>query len=648
MSKADYDAALKAGRKEVQSLTAAGLSATLPALDNILEGVEIRGEVPLGLMDVPTDRIAGTKTVARASSFAPNFMPLLDEKSEFAMKWISLCSSHLEEGIREPIKAYEYLNKYYVLEGNKRVSVLKYFGAATIPAYVNRIIPAWEDEPEIRLYFEFLDFYNDTNINDFEFSREGSYRRLRSLTGHRRGERWSEEDRMDLRSCYNRFTEAFEDLGGDALSCTMGDAFLTYLQIYGYGDAKQETISEFKANLKKIWEEIKISFSDAEPEEKVAMKLDPTPDPKKKVIAQILPGSSSEKTETQIAFIYNKNKEDSRWTYAHELGRLYVEDAFRGRVQTSVYDNVTPESAADVLEEAIGDGNTILFTTSPLFLSASIKAAADHPEVKILNCSLNPVHKYIRTYYARMFEAKLLNGVLAGILTDTNVIGYIADYPIWSVPAAIDAFALGVKMVNPQAQILLEWATAKENIGVDLAKKLSDMGANYISHLDMIVPRHATREYGLFHIVDGQTQNLAFPVLDWGKYYERLIRNVLHGTWQVESRQESNKAVSYFWGMSSGVVDVVWSDEIPAETRNLLETLKRSIKHYNFNPFRGDIPTQSGVIHTDAQGLSTQEIIGIDWLADNVIGYIPAVADVAPDTRAVVRQEGIRTEEDDV
>ncbi len=648
MSRTDYENALKAGRREIRSCAAEGLPEQLPALDSILEGVEISREVPLGLMDVPSRLIVGTKTAARTTAFAPNFMPVLDETSEFAMKWINLCDSHLAEGIREPVTAYEYLNKYYVQEGNKRVSILKFFGAPTIPAYVRRLVPAWKDEPEIRLYYEFLDFYNDTNINYLELSQEGDYRKICSLTGHRRGTRWSVQDRIDFRFCYNLFAEAFEELGGEALSCTVGDALLIYLQVYGYDQAREHSIAAFTANLKKIWEEVEINQTNAGPERKLAMKLDPTPDTVKKGIAQILTGSSAAREGTKIAFIYNKNKEDSRWTYGHELGRLYVEDVFHGEVETCVYDDVTDGNIGDVLEQAVEDGNTILFTTSPIFLSASIKTAADHPEVKILNCSLNQVHRYIRTYYARMFEAKLLNGVLAGILTDTNLIGYIADYPILSVPAAIDAFALGVKMVNPEARILLEWSTSQENYGVNLTEKLYQMGATYISHLDLIIPRHATREYGLYHVKDGHPVNLALPVLDWGKFYERIIRNVRYGTWQAESRMESNKAVSYFWGMSSGVVDVVWADSIPPQTRTLLESLKRSVMRYEFNPFKGELQTQDGVIRTDPKGLTTQEIIGIDWLADNVIGYIPSVDDLTPDTKPVVRQEGVRRDAEEI
>ncbi|MCC8081689.1 MAG: BMP family ABC transporter substrate-binding protein [Lachnospiraceae bacterium] len=649
MPQGEYAAALKAGKKDIQTRAAAGLPTELPALDAILENVEIRGEVPLGLIDIPTDLIVGTKTVSRTTSFAPNFMPILDEGSEFSMKWNSLCNAHLQEGIRDPIKVYEYLNKYYVLEGNKRVSVLKYFDATSIPAYATRIIPAWKDTREIKIYYEFLDFYNETNINYLEFTREGSYRKLSHLTGHKANDRWSMDDRIDFRSCYNFFSDAFEELGGRKLSCTTGDAFLIYLGLFGYESVKKETTADFRKNLKKLWEEIELNFSTAEPEEKIDLKLDPTPDAKKGLISQILTASpSSVRAVTRIAFIHTKTTDTSSWTYSHELGRMYVNDIFHGEVETTSYENNADDAdALAAIEQAIADGNTIIFTTTPVFLTASIKAAINHPEVKILNCSLNTSHKYIRTYYARMFEAKLLNGVLAGIMTDTNRIGYIADYPITSVPATINAFAIGVKMINPKAQIFLEWSTATENRGVDLTEKLYNMGATYISHLDMIVPQHATRAYGLYR-VNGETPvNLAFPVLDWGKYYERIIRNIRHGTWNTESKSDTKKALSYFWGMSSGVVDVVWSPAIPAETRNLLETLKRSITRYDFNPFAGVLHSQEGTVQSDPQHrMSTSEIIAIDWLADNVNGYIPSIRDLIPEAQNVVRQEGIRREDD--
>ncbi|MCD8301146.1 MAG: BMP family ABC transporter substrate-binding protein [Clostridiales bacterium] len=645
-----YDAALKAGKKDMQACIAAGGSGTLPVLDEILGDAEIRGEVPLGLQDIPVELIVGTRTAGRATSFAPNFMPILDEKTEFAMKWNNLCDIHINEGIRDPIVAYEYLNKYYILEGNKRVSVLKYFGATSIPGYVTRVIPAWKDTPEIRIYYEFLGFYNETSINYVEVTKEGSYREICRLTGHRKNVRWSLDDRIDFRSCYNIFADAFEDLGGDKLDSTTGDAFLSYLRLFGYDEMKHDTEAHFKENLKKLWAEFEITQSDADPEENTTVKLDPTPDYKKSIASQIISVSQAAvKTPIKIAFMYNSTIEESGWTYTHELGRIHVEEAFGGKVKTTVYEDIPEDGDKDLraIEQAIDDGNTVIFTTSPIFLTSSIKAAADHPKVKILNCSVNSAHKYIRTYYARVFEAKLLNGVLAGIMTDTGKIGYIADYPIVSVPAAIDAFALGVKMVNPKAKIYLEWSTARENQGVNLTEKFYDQGITYISHLDTKVPRHPTREYGLYR-VNGETPvNLASPVLDWGKFYERLIRNILRGTWNAEGKYDPGKALSYFWGMSSGVVDVIWSDAIPSETRNLLETMKHSIMRYDFNPFRGNLHTQDGVITAPPGGLNTSDIIAIDWLADNVIGSIPATADVVDSTKEVVRQEGVRRKEDE-
>ena len=111
-----YRLALKAGKKDLQTRTAQNLPTEMPALDSILENVEINYEVPLGLVDIPTELIVGTKTRGRTTSFAPNFMPVLDEASEFASKWSCLCDAHLREGIRDPIIAYEYMNRYYVLE----------------------------------------------------------------------------------------------------------------------------------------------------------------------------------------------------------------------------------------------------------------------------------------------------------------------------------------------------------------------------------------------------------------------------------------------------------------------------------------------------------------------------------------------------
>ena len=102
-------------------------------------------------MEVPLELLVGTKTAGRTAAFASNFMPLLEPDTEFATKWISLCQAHVEEGIRDPIRCFEYLGRFYVQEGNKRVSVLKYFEADSISATVTRVMPQYSDNKEIRL-----------------------------------------------------------------------------------------------------------------------------------------------------------------------------------------------------------------------------------------------------------------------------------------------------------------------------------------------------------------------------------------------------------------------------------------------------------------------------------------------------------------
>ena len=140
-----YREALKKGQKEKRNRLGDGLNPYLPALDDIVSSDKIVTEVNLGVMQIPTEWIVGTKTASRANAFAANFMPLLEANTEFGIKWKSLCESHLEEGIRDSIKAYEYLNRYYVQEGNKRVSVLKFFDAVTIPTEVIRVLPVKDE-----------------------------------------------------------------------------------------------------------------------------------------------------------------------------------------------------------------------------------------------------------------------------------------------------------------------------------------------------------------------------------------------------------------------------------------------------------------------------------------------------------------------
>lgn len=133
--------------------------------------------------------------------------------------------------------------------------------------------------------------------------------------------------------------------------------------------------------------------------------------------------------------------------------------------------DVNEQNIAQVLESVIAQGATIIFGVAPQMMKQSLKAAIEHPEVKILNCSLNTPHRYIRTYYARMYEAKFISGLIAGAMAENDKIGYIADYPIYGMTANINAFALGAACVNPRAKIYLEWSTRKDMTWIRLSKR---------------------------------------------------------------------------------------------------------------------------------------------------------------------------------
>ena len=151
MNRADgidcYQKALRQGQRDYREKMNAGQSPFLPVLDDILQNVPVENQIPLGQVEIPLELLVGTKTSGRTAAFASNFMPLLGLKTEFATKWVNLCVSHVDEGIRDPITCYEYMGRFYVQEGNKRVSVLKYFDASSITGNVTRVVPQYSDDP---------------------------------------------------------------------------------------------------------------------------------------------------------------------------------------------------------------------------------------------------------------------------------------------------------------------------------------------------------------------------------------------------------------------------------------------------------------------------------------------------------------------
>ena len=165
-------------------------------------------------------------------------------------------------------------------------------------------------------------------------------------------------------------------------------------------------------------------------------------------------------TALRAAFLHDRSLE-SKWVQGHEEGRLQAQQALDGRVATTALFRREGQTPEELLQQAVDIGCTVIFTTSPVMIPASVKAAAAHPELLILNCSLNTAYPAIRSYYARMYEIKFISGAIAGCICGTKDIGYIGDYPIYGQIACINAFAAGVNLVNPTAQVLLDWSCSQ-------------------------------------------------------------------------------------------------------------------------------------------------------------------------------------------
>lgn len=638
MSYMDYEKAQKLGMKAFKNAVSKGEYEYLPVLDEILENVEIQGEQNLGLVQIPLNQVVGTSNVGRTFAFANNFMPILDFKTEFGSKWSNLCEAQINEGIRDPIKVYEYMNKYYVVEGNKRVSVMKYFGAVTIPAYVTRKIPKRTDELQNKIYYEFMEFYKYTGVNYLWFSQEGCFKRVLEIVAGAPDVEWTEDQIKDFGSAHHNFNLALKSRGGDKLPITTGDAFLIFMEVYGFENIKDLTEAEMKEKVDLLWDEFIIESQGRE----IELRMEPAKQGRRKLMDYFWSPSSK---NVKVAFVFDKNPKESEWLYGHELGRLYLEEHCQNRVSTvKVYDLNTEEETVEAMEKLIEDGVNVIFTTSSQQVNASLKVAVNHPDVQVLNCSLNTSHKLIRTYYARLYEVKFLAGIIAGALTENGRIGYLADYPIFGMPANINAFALGVGMVNPNAKVYLQWTTVKGISREAAIEEFRKNGVKYISDQVMIKPNAANRQFGLYCIDEKETVNLAMPVYHWGIFYENILEAVLNGSFKHEE-DDNDKPINYWWGLSAGVVDLITSNRLPEGTTRLVEIIKDLILKNELSPFEGILKANDGTVKNDKDTtMSPEDIMKMNWLVDNIVGEIPELHDLKEEAKSIVELKGVNEE----
>ena len=634
-----YVTAYKAGHKEYKKRLAAGLDPHPAVLDEMIPQTCCDTYLDIGLVDIPIERIIGTRSAGRITAFSASFLPLLPPDTEFAAKWLFLCNAHLSpEGLRDPILCYEYLGNFYVQEGNKRLSVLRSFGATRIPGTVRRILPAPSDEPYIKAYYEFLDFYKDSEIYDVQYRTPGNYAKLLSFLGKEPGTVWTQWEQRTFRAYFQYFQDAFLSLGGQKLSLSPEEALLIWLELHSFRELGRLTDSELKKSLSALWKDLQVLSQD----EPVQVNTEPESDPKAGLLTRLM---STNPEHLQIAFVHQMDPVSSPWIRGHDQGRIYLEETFGDKITVNSYFHAdSAEEAEIILEQAVADGAELIFTTTPRLNRATLKAAVKHPKVRFFNCSVIVPYTSLRSYYCRIYEAKFITGAIAGAMANNDRIGYIASYPIYGVPASINAFALGAQMTNPRARIDLRWSCLPGDPVTDFIER----GYQVISNRD--VPTLEKKylefgEYGTYFVEqDHSLTPLGSPCWVWGNLYEKIVSSILNGSW--EHKKHTAKAMNYWWGMDSGVIDVELSDRLPESMRYLANVLRKGLRDGSLDPFCRRILAQDGTLVNDgSHSFSPNEILHMQWLCENVDGSIPAFEQVLPFAQPMLRELSIYKEQ---
>ena len=627
-----YEQALRTGQKYYKEAVSRGEYPYPPALDYILDPATAAGYVDLGLVNIPAELICGTKTLGRSPALAGNFMPLMGERTEFGDKWMKLYACQMgDEGIRDPIKCYEYLGRFYVEEGNKRVSVLKSVEAPSIPGRVTRVVPPYTDDPARKRYYEFMQFYALSGMYGVEFHGTGNYARLQAALGFEPDHVWTEEERLSFSAGYARFRTAFGKLNRQGVEATPAEALLTWLQIYSFDDIKSLSAEELQKRLQAIWPDVAVLAAP----DPIALNTAPQakPEESRGLLDRLL---SMVKTEhLNVAFIYGYAPERHSWSQAHELGRVYIQERMGSRVTARAY-VAKPGECAAALERAVSDGAEVVFATLSEMTGDCRRAAARYENVKFLVCGLSQPYTGVRFYFSRIYEAKFLSGAVTGALAREDEVGYIANMPIVGVPAEINAFALGMRMTNPQAKVRLAWAC----VPGDPMEEFRERGIRFVSNRLTGRPDGRTAySHGTWRMENGIAIPLTHIIWHWGKLYEQIILSIFSGTWDAVG---GGKAVNYWWGMDSGVIELKLEENLPEGVRYLGDVLKKDLISRTISPFRCHIEDRDRILRNDgSEDFTPEQMMSMDWFCDNVVGGIPPYEALLPTCQRQVRLLGL-------
>ncbi len=632
-SSANYKQARAMGRHYLSEHSDSATKGYLYILDDLLDNVEICGEINLGTTEIPIKKILGTRTSARSNAFAGNFMPLLPENTEFGAKWCKLYESHIREGIREPIKVYEYLNRYFVQEGNKRVSVLKYLGAVAIEARVTRLIPKRdESNKQISIYYEFLDFDRRATFDNLWFSHRGGFTGLVNLV-----ETWQHEHpecktaTADLiNASFKAFRLCYREAGFGTIPITSGDAFLEYLKVYGFKpdrplDTIREQVKSCEAQFKLV------SVKDPDTVNTVEQKF-----PSEKAALSFF---SRKPRKLKVAFAFESTPEKCLWTYDHDVARKRLERNLGDKISVITrYQVPNGENSYGPLKELMEEEPDILFATSPNMSAGALRLSIENPDKTILNCDFAQPKKNIMTYYAKFYEAAFLCGVMAGSMTRTGLLGYtttMATHP--DSTFNLNAFCLGAQLVNPTAHVVnlnLYRVDMSDPYHMEARKELSHHGVDIAMCIHQpntpLVRKGFPGVYAQLYLLQTNTGHprecIGAAAVDWSVLYNDLVGDSFKTKNSILdiTRSGNDSSVHFGWGLNTGILDVLGVDSFMGHNAiRLLNIFKDLIATGKIHPFEGPLYDRDhNMILEKYSTLNLLEIQSMKWLHEAVVDSI--------------------------
>ena len=331
--------------------------------------------------------------------------------------------------------------------------------------------------------------------------------------------------------------------------------------------------------------------------------------------------------KTKIGFIYVGPIGDHGWSYQHHQGLLALKKEFGDKVETTHVENVSEGPDAErVIDQLVQAGNDIIFTTSFGFMDPTLKVAQRNPKVKFEHISGFKRADNLATANIRFYEGRYVAGIVAGKMTKSNTIGYIASFPIPEVVMGINAAYLGAKSVNPNVKFKIIWVSTWFDPGkeTDAAKALADQGADVLfQHTDSPAAMKLAESRGIFAVGQasdmksfGANAQLTAIVNNWAPYYISRVKAVMDGNW---------KSSDTWGGLNSGMLTIApYSSKVPAEVAKLADEAKAKISSGELHPFTGPLKKQDGTEFLKAgEKISDKDLSGMNFYVQGIDGALP-------------------------